>query len=138
MVAGIVPPATPGIGTREFAWPTQVEVDRRGVKPTNHASLNSSVVPVLPAAGQPMFAFVPVPAWMFLRRISVASAVTPSSKARVRWGLERSSHLPVSLKQTFVTALGRLRQPPDAIVAYALAISSGETPRSSPPRPSAG
>jgi len=37
------------------------------VKPTNQASVFRSVVPVLPPAGQPMFAFVPVPPWTFWR-----------------------------------------------------------------------
>ena len=43
------------------------------MKPTNQASVKWSVVPVLPPAGQPMFACVPVPAWMFSSRIFVAS-----------------------------------------------------------------
>jgi len=43
------------------------------VKPTNQASMFLSVVPVLPPAGQPMFALVPVPSWMFCLRIFVAS-----------------------------------------------------------------
>ena len=42
------------------------------MKPTNQASVKLSVVPVLPAAGQPMFAAVPVPSWMFFCRICVA------------------------------------------------------------------
>ena len=80
------------------------------MKPTNHASLNLSVVPVLPPAGQPMLAFVPVPPWMFLTRIRVASAVTPSSNAFVRLTLKRrgSSDLP-SGNVIFVIAVGRLR-----------------------------
>src|SRR5256885_12345567 len=67
--AAATPPAAPGIDSRELAWPTQTALVSRGVNPTNHASVKSSVVPVLPAAGQPMFARVPVPAWMFSRRI---------------------------------------------------------------------
>ncbi len=43
------------------------------MKPTNHASVFSSVVPVLPAAGQPICAPVPVPLFMFASRIFVAS-----------------------------------------------------------------
>ena len=53
--------------------PTQTAVDRRGVKPTNQASMFLSVVPVLPPAGQPIAACVPVPPWMFCSRIFVAS-----------------------------------------------------------------
>src|SRR3954447_4780411 len=72
--AAATPPAAPGMDSREFAWPTHTAVERRGVYPTNHASVNSSVVPVLPAAGQPMtFAAVPVPASTFSWRIFVAS-----------------------------------------------------------------
>ena len=36
--------------------PTQTAVARRGVKPTNQASMFLSVVPVLPPAGQPICA----------------------------------------------------------------------------------
>ena len=68
------------------------------------------MVPVLPAAGQPMFAFVPVPPWMFFTRIRVASAVTQSSKAFVRRTFQRagSSEWP-SGNVTLVMAVGRLR-----------------------------
>jgi hypothetical protein len=38
-----------------------------GVKPPNQASVKSFVVPVLPAAGQPIWAAVPVPRCMFAR-----------------------------------------------------------------------
>ena len=80
------------------------------MKPTNHASVNSSVVPVLPAAGQSMFAVVPVPSVMFCLRISVALAVTPSSKALVRLTFQRAgSSLRPSGKVTRVIAVGRLR-----------------------------
>ena len=97
------------------------------------------MVPVLPPAGQPIAAFVPVPPWMFCSRISVAFAVTPSSKARVRLTFQRagSSERP-SGNVTFVIAVGRLRMPPEAIVAYALAISSGEQQSPRPPSVSAG
>ena len=44
-----------------FGKPTHVEVASRGEKPTNQASLFSSVVPVLPPTGQPVFARPPVP-----------------------------------------------------------------------------
>ena len=75
MCAGIVPPVMPGMGMRDFAWPSQTAVARRGVKPTNHASTLPSTVPVLPAAGQPIaVAFGnPVPALTFCSRIFVAS-----------------------------------------------------------------
>ena len=55
---------------------------------------------------------------MFCSRISVAFAVTPSSKARVRLTFQRagSSECP-SGNVTFVIAVGRLRMPPEAIVA---------------------
>jgi hypothetical protein len=50
-----------------------VAVDSLGVKPTNQASLKLLVVPVLPAAGQPMLARTPVPPSTFSWRIFVTS-----------------------------------------------------------------
>src|SRR5215218_7996048 len=122
---------------RSLGKPTQTAVDRFGVKPTNQASVLSSVVPVLPAAGQPICAPVPVPLVMFCSRIFVASWVTPSLNALWRAGLPQLLTRP-SAKRTCVIALGLLRQPPEAIVAYALAISSGETLFSRPPSTSLG
>src|SRR6201989_117972 len=137
--AGMVPPATPGIGARDVAWPSQTDVARCGVKPTNQASVKLSVVPVLPAAGQPIcVAFgKPVSALTFCSRIFVASAVTPSENARCLRGRARVSTwwggtVPWGL------GVGGGPQPRAAIVEYAFAISSGETPRVRPPRPSAG
>ena len=89
------------------------------MKPTNHASVNSSVVPVLPAAGQPIVRLGAGAALvMFCSRISVALAVTPSSNARVRRTFQRAgSSLRPSGNVTRVIAVGRLRMPPEAIVA---------------------
>src|SRR4051794_31092854 len=110
--AGIVPPATPGMGTRDFAWPSHTAVVRCGVKPTNHASVKLSVVPVLPATGQPpCCAAVPVPRWTFCLRMSIAFVVTASEKTLVRLGLPRSFTLP-SGNTTFLIAIGLTRQPP--------------------------
>src|SRR4051794_25926942 len=120
-----------------FGKPTQVDVASLGVKPTNHAFWFLSVVPVLPPAGQPMSARRPVPPLMFATRIFCTSYIAAESNALWRIGLERSSTLP-SGKRTSVIALGLLRQPPEAIVAYALAISSGEQQRLRPPSVSAG
>src|SRR5437764_6514323 len=125
-------PCTLFISMRAFGYPTQTAVDIRGVYPTNHASAKLSVVPVLPAAGQPMFADVPVPAWMFFSSTLVTVYATPSEKTRLRLGLPRSSDLP-SGKTTFLIASGSLRTPPAASVAYADAISSGDTPYVRPP-----
>src|SRR6059058_3721389 len=52
--AAATAPWPPGIDSRELAWPTQKAVEIFGVKPTNHASVKLSVVPVLPPAGQPI------------------------------------------------------------------------------------
>src|SRR3954465_12607505 len=102
--------------------PTHTAVESFGVKPTNHASVLLSVVPVLPPAGQPIWARVPVPAIMFCWRISVALAVTPSEKTLVRRTRKRfGSDLPSSTwpagKTIRLIAVGRLRSPPEAIVA---------------------
>ena len=77
---------------------------------------------------------------MFCSRISVALAVTPSSNARVRLTFQRGGQLRAAVgeRHACVIAVGRLRMPPEAIVAYALAISSGETPSVRPPSVSAG
>src|SRR3954471_23014791 len=119
--------------------PTQTAVDSRGVKPTNQASMFLSVVPVLPPDGQPMLACVPVPLWMFCWRILVASYVTPSEKAFTRCTRQRLGSLSVLPfgSTIFLILRGGLGYPPLAIVAYALAISSGETPFSTPPSDSA-
>ena len=121
--AGNVPPSTLAplksgpIGIRPFGKPTHVDVARRGEKPTNQASEFSSVVPVLPPTGQPVFARPPVPGLeMFISRIFTTSYIAASSKTFLRWGSERSSTLPPG-NATFVIALGVLRQPPSTIVA---------------------
>ncbi len=77
MPPSILPPVgpyMPFIDTRASPGnPTQTAVARRGVKPTNQASMFLSVVPVLPPAGQPIWAWPPVPLIMFCWRILVAS-----------------------------------------------------------------
>ena len=65
--AGIVPPktghtpSTHSIGISPCGYPIQTHVASSGVYPQNHASTYSCAVPVLPAAGRPMLAAVPVP-----------------------------------------------------------------------------
>src|SRR5688500_3224237 len=54
-------------------YPTHTLVTRFGVYPTNHASRYSWAVPVLPAAGRPMFPYAAaVPRWMTCSRAVVA------------------------------------------------------------------
>ena len=84
------------------------------MKPTNQASVLLSVVPVLPAAGQPMVACAAGAARMFCSRISVAFAATPSAKIRVRLTRKRlGSYLPFSTRPSgntiFLIAVGRMR-----------------------------
>ena len=84
------------------------------MKPTNQASVLLSVVPVLPAAGHPIAACVPVPPWMFCSRISLASAATPSVKMRTFLTRKRlGSSLPSSTRPSanliFLIAVGRSR-----------------------------
>ena len=86
------------------------------MKPTNQASLKSSVVPVLPAAGQPMFACVPVPLLDVRLEDLGDLEATASENTRCRFGLPRFSDLP-SGNFTFVIAFGSLRMPPDDSVA---------------------
>src|SRR3954471_16284747 len=95
--AGHVPPSMfapkniPFIEIRaEPGKPTHTAVESRGVKPTNHASMFLSVVPVLPPAGQPIWARVPVPARMLSLRILIASLVTPSENTFVRCTRQRA------------------------------------------------
>src|SRR3954465_12292896 len=77
--AATTPPAEPPPSVRRSsACPTHTAVERWGVKPTNQAAVKSSPVPVLPAAGQPICARVPVPPVTFCSRIFVTTDVTPS------------------------------------------------------------
>src|SRR6185436_11046779 len=87
IVAGNVPPATripwtDVIGIFAFGYPTQTTVDAFVVMPANQASPKSSVVPVLPPAGKPGLAPVPVPAWTFILRMRATWYATPSEKTR--------------------------------------------------------
>jgi hypothetical protein len=75
--------------------------------------------------------------------MSVASAATPSEKifvrlTRKREGSSSSCSTRPSGKTIFLIAVGRTRKPPLAMLEYAVAISSGETPFSRPPSVSAG
>ena len=58
--AGISPPVTLFIGVSS-SLPTHTPQTQSGVKPTNQASRQFWLVPVLPAAGRPNAARVPVP-----------------------------------------------------------------------------
>ncbi len=60
MSAGRSPPTTLFIG-RLSSLPTQTPQTKSGVKPTNQASRQFWLVPVLPAAGRPSAARLPVP-----------------------------------------------------------------------------
>ncbi len=60
MSAGSCPPVTLSIG-RPSSLPTQTPQTQSGVKPTNQASRQVWLVPVLPAAGRPIAARTPVP-----------------------------------------------------------------------------
>ena len=77
-----------------------------------------SVVPVLPAAGQPICALPPVPPVMFASRIFVTSYGLAVGEAPcARRGLHRGRRRRRRGTSTFVIAVGLLRQPPEAIVA---------------------
>src|SRR2546421_12727213 len=84
-----------------------------------------------------MFARAAVPLLMFIARILVTSAATPSERTRLRCGLPRASDLP-SGKTTFLMAIGSVRGPPDADRAVASALSGRQTPAPGPPRPPPG
>src|SRR5919106_186643 len=82
--AGNEPPVTREMRTVGYTieiWPwgkpTHTAPDSWGMNPANHASRHSCAVPVLPAAGRPMFAAVPVPYRITLRRISVGRTYRP-------------------------------------------------------------
>ena len=96
------------------------------------------MVPVLPAIGQPICAAVPVPRCALASIALTASDVCPSVKTLIRRGLPSDLSTLPSGKTTFVIAIGLTREPPLLIVTKARVISSGETPRVRPPRPSAG
>ena len=66
--------------------PTHTAVSNSGVKPMNHASRWSLVVPVLPAAGHPSCALVPVPRCTLASIALRASAAWPSVKTFLRSG----------------------------------------------------
>ena len=127
MLAGRLPPVIPGIA-RGIGYPTQTAVTYLGVYPTNHASLKSFVVPVLPATGTfGRFAAVPVPPRTFARRMLVTSAATPSEITFVSFGLKTVA-LPVG-RTSLVIGSSLRRKPPLASGAYARAMSSTLTPR---------
>src|SRR6478735_11817405 len=94
--------------------PTHTAVANFGVKPTNHASMFLSVVPVLPPwAPQPgMIDLVPVPPVALAARILTAWSVTPSSNALVRLTRQRGGSLILSpLRSIFLITRGRVRYP---------------------------
>ena len=107
-------------------YPTHTQVTSCGTYPQNQASRYSCAVPVLPAAGRPMFAAVPVPP-----EITPWSAyVTRSASFCRRTSLPRPpicrSVLP-SARSTRSSGESRCRHPRAASVAYAFVISSGVT-----------
>ena len=63
----------------ESGKPTQTQVVILGVAPQNQASPLSSVVPVLPQVGSPVWARWPVPDETTVERIDLASVATPGS-----------------------------------------------------------
>ena len=108
--AGTCRRPTPGIGSREV-WRSRPRPRSSGcgVKPTNQASVKSSVVPVLPAAGQPICARGAGAALdVLLQDLGRLVAVTPSVKTFLRCGLPRSSTWP-SGNAPCVIAIGRMR-----------------------------
>ncbi len=94
--AGNVPPNTGpplycvSIGTRIVGKPFQTAVVSVGVMPTNHASTNSSVVPVLPATGRgKLLMSLAVPMRTTLRSISIACSALSCETACTFLGLLR-------------------------------------------------
>jgi hypothetical protein len=83
--AGHVPPVTVNgvrggsMGMDPRGYPTHTAAESPAVYPTNQASTSSWVVPVFPATGRPIQAWIPVP-----RRTTSSSArVTSSATARL-------------------------------------------------------
>ena len=106
--------------------------------PSSQASISLLVVPVLAAVGQLIAERVAVPLWTLSSRMLVSAPVPASLSAFTRWGVPQLlSTCPLG-NTTFVIAIGVLRQPPSARVAYTTAISSGVTPSVRPPSASAG
>jgi len=131
------------IGFSASGYPTHTATVRRSVNPTNQASPEFSVVPVLPAANSPRAARLPVPWATTVDMTCVAvRAVTG-----LRTGIRRVSLTPFligssSLSRTREMPTGPLssaarvpvtRCPPAWKVSNAWAMSSGVTPCSSPP-----
>jgi hypothetical protein len=142
IIAGKLPPVTPipctfRMGTRPSGCPTHTAVARCGVKPQNQASEKSEAVPVLPAAGRPIWARVPVPFWTLSSSISLAVVATLAGTAWVIFGCACQMSLPLA-SQTLVMMVGSTCRPPVARVPYADAISSGLTPYVRPPSTIAG
>ncbi len=122
--AGRLPPNTWGSPWMLYSerrvssgYPSHTTVAYWGVYPANHASVYSSVVPVLPATGRPIWPLVrPVPRVMTPCRRSVPSAVTEEEIVRSQSGCSLMRVLP-DASSTRVIANGSQRTPSAAIVA---------------------
>ncbi len=77
IAAGAWPPVTLFIDAPS-SLPTQTPQIQSGVKPTNQASRQFWLVPVLPAAGRPIAALAPVP-WVITP--SIIRTISPESAA---------------------------------------------------------
>jgi hypothetical protein len=110
--AAIRPPEPSSVMVRGRSKPIHTAPSRRGVKPTNHASVAPLVVPVFPAAGMPepsaARAAEPVPRSITLRIMLVTRNATPRSITRRRRTRARQTTLP-SRSSTRVTKRGSTR-----------------------------
>src|ERR671919_1982817 len=127
--AGNEPPVTREMRTVGYTieiWPlgkpTHTAPDSWGMNPANHASRHSCAVPVLPAAGRPMFAAVPVPYRITLRMIWVACQATQEFRTCFGLGFASNNTSPSGSSIRRI-AVGRTYRPPVASVPKAEAIS---------------
>ena len=124
--AGTVPPVIPPIFELS-SLPTQTPVTTSGVNPIKYASLLSSVVPVLPAAGLPILAARPVPFVITVFIIAViVAAVFIFNTLLVRAFFASYKTVPLE-DSTLSIAKGSTLKPPFAKTPYALVISKSLT-----------
>src|SRR4028119_1462381 len=83
MGATYTPPVAPPPMGLLLSLPTQTAVDNCGVYPTNQISRSEDVVPVLPAAGRPIFAFFPVPPVITFCRTLLTEAADQGSRTNL-------------------------------------------------------
>ena len=113
------------------------------MNPTNQASPEFSVVPVLPAANLPIAARLPVPCEMTVDMTWVAVCAVTWLRTGMRLvrltppptgspSLPRTLEMPTG-PSSLEPSVPEMRRPPVWKVSYACAMSSGVTPCSSPP-----